>query len=125
MENILNKYYVPYDNSYCVEYTTNKNSYLLPWLDSNEFNPTKEEIKAVFTIVTVPYTTMLENTCGEMKERTFVNVKSSITDKVYRVLFFKNGICDTIDEFHRKVFERDKGRNSEKMHWFTPFDYII
>ena len=49
MENILNKYYVPYDNSYCVEYTTNKNSYLLPWLGSNEFNPTKEEIKAVFT----------------------------------------------------------------------------
>ena len=32
------------------------------------------------------------------------------------VLFFKNGICDTIDEFHRKVFERDKGRN---------FDYFI
>ena len=49
MENIINKYYVPYDNSYCVEYTTNKNSYLLPWLGSNEFNSTKEEIKAVFT----------------------------------------------------------------------------
>lgn len=73
MENIINKYYVPYDNSYCVEYTTNKNSYLLPWLGSNEFNPTKEEIKAVFTIVTCPYTTMLENTCWEMKERTFIN----------------------------------------------------
>ena len=57
---------------------------------------------------------MLENTWVEMKERTFVNVKSSITDKVYRVLFYKDGICDTIDEFHRKVFERDKGRNSEK-----------
>ena len=51
-----------------------------------------------------------------MKERTFINVKSSITDKVYRVLFYKDGICDTIDEFHRKVFERDKGGNSEKMH---------
>lgn len=87
MKNILNKYYVPYDNSYCIEYTSNKQSYLMPWLDNNEFNPTKEETKALFTIVSIPYTKMIKTLCGKMEELTFVNVKSSITDKVYRVLF--------------------------------------
>ena len=122
MKNILNKYYVPYDNSYCVEYTTNKESYLLPWLDSNEFNPTKEEIKALFTIVSIPYTKMIKTFCGKMEKLTFVNVKSSITDKVYRVLFNEKGICDMIDEFYHKVSERDARCNSEMLQWFTSFD---
>ena len=122
MKNILNKYYVPYDNSYCVEYTTNKESYLLPWLDSNEFNPTKEEIQALFTIVSIPYIKMIKTFCGKMEELTFVNVKSSITDKVYRVLFNEKGICDMIDEFYHKVSERNARCNSEMLQWFTSFD---
>lgn len=122
MKNILNKYYVPYDNSYCVEYTTNKESYLLPWLDSNEFNPTKEEIKTLFTIVSMPYTTIIKSICGKKEELTFINVKSSTTDKVYRVLFNEKGICDTIAEFCHKVFERDR-YNSEMLEWFTSFDF--
>ena len=122
MKNILNKYYVPYDNSYCVEYTNNKQSYLMPWLDNNEFNPTKEEIKALFTIVSIPYTKMIKTLCGKMEELTYVNVKSSITDKVYRVLFNEKGICDMIDEFYHKVSERNAICNSEMLQWFTSFD---
>ena len=122
MKNILNKYYVPYDNSYCVEYTTNKESYLLPWLDSNEFNSTKEEIQALFTIVSMPYTTIIKSICGKKEELTFINVKSSTTDKVYRVLFNEKGICDTIAEFYHKVSERNATCNSEMLQWFTSFD---
>lgn len=92
MKTIVGNLYNPYDNSHCININTNEVSYLVPWGGSNEYNPNKIEIGATFVIVSEPYEETVVNVCKDYVTKTFVNVKSSVTDEVYRTLYWEDRV---------------------------------
>jgi len=93
MESIIGKLYHPYDNSYCINVETKKKALIVqrsPY-DYYEYDPYPiEEDGATFTIVSEPYIDKVD--FPENKDYTFINVQSSNTNSIYRVLFNKNFI---------------------------------
>ena len=98
MESIIGKLYAPSDNSYCINVETKKKALIVqkkPYIvgacilildDDEYYNPYPiEEDGAKFTIVSEPYIDMVD--FPENKEYTFINVQSSNTNSIYRVLF--------------------------------------
>ncbi len=93
MESIIGKLYEADDNSYCINTATRKKAFIVqrsPY-DYYGYKPHPiEEDGATFTIVSEPYINMVD--FPEKKEHTFINVQSSNTNSIYRVLFNKNFI---------------------------------
>lgn len=80
--------YIPNDNSYCININTNERARIVQfgeddWLDDYVGPNEEEEDGAEFTIVSEEYEE--ETLYGNIK--TFVNVQSSLTGSVYRILF--------------------------------------
>ena len=86
---IIGKYYEPLDNSFCINCRTGKNALLVRSCpgDTYYIGPDKEERNANFEIVTEPYLEKIYF-CNKWLEETFINVKSSVTGNLYRVLYF-------------------------------------
>lgn len=93
MESIIGKLYEPSDNSYCINVETRKKALIVqrsPY-DYYRYGPYPiEEDGATFTIVSEPYIDKVD--FPENKDYTFINVQSSNTNSIYRVLFNKNFI---------------------------------
>lgn len=100
METIIGKLYCPNDNSYCINVETKKRALIVqktPYRvgscilildDDNSYNPHPiEEDGATFKIVSEPYEDEVD--FPEKKKYTFINVQSSNTNSIYRVLFYK------------------------------------
>lgn len=93
MESIIGKLYEPDDNSYCINVVTRKKALIVQRSsdDYYGYHPYPiEENGAAFTIVSEPYIDMVD--FPEKKEYTFINVQSSNTNSIYRLLFNKNFI---------------------------------
>lgn len=92
MESIIGKLYRPSDNSYCINVETKKMAFIVQKMpydyDDEYYNPCPiEEDGATFKIVSEPYEDEVD--FPEKKKYTFINVQSSNTNSIYRVLFHK------------------------------------
>lgn len=95
MESIIGKLYCPSDNSYCINVETKKKalivqkrSYDYDYGYDEDYNPYPiKEDGATFKIVSEPYEDEVD--FPEKKKYTFINVQSSNTNSIYRVLFYK------------------------------------
>lgn len=77
--------YKVFDNSYCINIENGNFANLVQ--DHDEYySPDKNEDGATFEIVSEPYVEQV-NIFSKYEDRTFVNVKSSLTGNVYRVLY--------------------------------------
>ena len=77
------------DNSYCINVETGERAWLVQEHDEY-YSPDKNEDGALFEIVSEPYVEQVK-IFYKYEDRTFINVKSSLTGNVYRVLFYKEG----------------------------------
>ena len=85
-------FYVPYDNSYCINCRNGKRVMLIPKspFDLDYIGPDKEEENANFEIVCEPYKEDIYDYISHKNiTHTFVNVISSKTGNLYRTLFNK------------------------------------
>ena len=75
------------DNSYCINIETGERAWLVQ--EHNKYySPDKKEDGATFEIVSEPYRSEVL-VIDEYVCETFINVKSSLTGNIYRVLFNK------------------------------------
>lgn len=87
--NIIGKRYYPMDNSYCIDLHTGKKSLICQDFDTHYTkDKVGDEYGAEFTITKNPYINPVFSGIGnrELLE-TFVDVKSSLTGREYRVLY--------------------------------------
>jgi len=83
--------YEVFDNSYCINIKTGKYASLVQ--DHDEwYSPNKNEDGAIFEIVSDPYYDSVNIIGDEFKTCNFINVKSSLTGNVYRVLYRESKI---------------------------------
>ena len=73
------------DNSYCINVETGMPAWLVQEHDQY-YSPDKKEDGATFEIVSEPYESLIDDGTIYVYE-TFINVKSSLTGNIYRVLF--------------------------------------
>lgn len=78
------------DNSYCINVVNHKSAFLVQEHDEY-YSPDKDEDGATFEIVSEPYVEKIM-IIDHYKDETFINVKSSLTGNVYRVLYDKVNI---------------------------------
>jgi hypothetical protein len=93
--NYTGSFYIPYDNSYCINCRSGKSARLVPRSpnDLDYIGPNKEEENANFKIVCEPYEeTVYEPVFNEKFTYIFINVVSSKTKNLYRTLFNKRGV---------------------------------
>ena len=84
--NLNNMNYEVFDNSYCINVENGKYASLVQ--DHDEwYSPDKNEDGAIFEIVSDPYYDAVHIIGDEFKTCNFINVKSSLTGNVYRVLY--------------------------------------
>lgn len=87
-ENLNNMNYKVFDNSYCINIETGNFAALVQ--DHDEYySPDKNEDGAIFEIVSEPYVEQVNIFINDYEDRTFINVKSSLTGNIYRVLYNK------------------------------------
>lgn len=88
--NYTGSFYIPYDNSWCINCRSGKRAMLVPRSSNNldYVGPDKEEENANFEIVCEPYEeTIYEPIINEEFTHIFINVVSSRTKNLYRTLF--------------------------------------
>lgn len=87
-ENLNNMNYKVFDNSYCINIENGNFASLVQ--DHDEYySPDKNEDGAIFEIVSEPYVEQVKIFLNHYEDRTFINVKSSLTGNIYRVLYNK------------------------------------
>ena len=106
MKSIIGKFYVPFDNSWCIETKSGKSSLIKAnepkfinlhgclmknHAYSEGYNTTEPNAK--FIIVSEPYQYDIKVNVGFSKMN-FVNVRSTITSKVYRTLYADRAVHD-------------------------------
>ena len=77
--------YKIFDNSYCINVETGERACLVQNHDEY-YSPDKNEDGAIFEIVSEPYVEQVK-IYYKYEDRIFINVKSSLTGNVYRVLY--------------------------------------
>lgn len=82
-------YYKVGDNSYCININTRNYASLVQAHDEM-YSPDEDEDGAVFEVVSEPYEEDIYEFNYHYGMKTFINVKSSLTGNIYRVLYFKN-----------------------------------
>ena len=87
MENLIGKYYSPFDNSFCINLKTGESAMIVQKSlnDFEYYGPNPEEENAHFEIVSNPYKEVIFFIDKRTKE--FINVKSSKTGNIYRTLY--------------------------------------
>ena len=87
-------FYIPYDNSYCINCRNGKRAMLVSKgpSDVEYIGPDKEEENASFEIVCEPYEEAVLDVLREEYIHTFINVVSSKTGNIYRTLFSKHRV---------------------------------
>ena len=80
--------YRVYDNSFCINVNTGASALLVQHHDDWLYKPDVKENGAIFTICSDPY----EEYIDLYGFRKFINVKSSRTGYIYRVLFNESAI---------------------------------
>ena len=106
MKSIIGKFYVPFDNSWCVEIKSGKSALIKA--NEPEYASTHgclrknhaysegystSEPNAKFVIVSEPYQHDVNVNVGFTKMN-FINVRSTITSKVYRTLYDDRAVND-------------------------------
>lgn len=88
----IGNFYIPYDNSFCINCRNGKRTMLVPKSpsDLDYIGPDKEEENASFEIVTEPYEEKIY--FEGLRSYTFINVKSSKTGNIYRTLFIEHRV---------------------------------
>lgn len=94
-------YYKVSDNSYCIN-VVNRNHALLVQEHDEWYSPDKNEDGATFEIVSEPYVEQIL-TFSKYEDRTFINVKSSLTGNVYRVLYKEDQVYNKSSKFSIKL----------------------
>ena len=88
--NIKGKYYIPEDNSWCINVNTQEDAFIAKDCCN------QSEKDAIFIIDKAPYIAKVEFDVHENEKRkcvkTFVNVKSLKTGNIYRVLYNINNV---------------------------------
>ena len=84
-------YYNISDNSYCIN-IVNGNKVLLVQEHDEDYSPNKYEDGAKFEIVSKPYSQEVFTGYKDYVTEMFINVKSSLTGNIYRVLYYENNI---------------------------------
>ena len=83
------------DNSYCINISTGNYASLVQAHDA-WYSPDKNEDGALFEVVSKPYEEHIYEINPYYKHyygrKTFVNVKSSLTGNVYRVLYYEQNL---------------------------------
>lgn len=83
------------DNSYCININTRNYASLVQAHDE-WYSPDKDEDGALFEVVSKPYEEHIYEINPYYKHyygrKTFVNVKSSLTGNVYRVLYYEQNL---------------------------------
>ena len=85
-KNIIGKEYEVYDNSYCINIASGEKALLAKCACISS------ELEASFIIVNKPYVQRVKTFFDNSVDCLFVNVKSTKTGKVYRVLFGENAV---------------------------------
>lgn len=88
---IIGKLYEPYDNSFAIN-VRNGRSALLIQEHNKWYSPDDKEDGASFQIVSEPYEEEIYGVCWYPKTYTFVNIKSSNTGNIYRVLYIERRV---------------------------------
>ena len=83
--------YCPIDNSFCINVRNGRSALLVQGHDKF-YQPTPEEDGANFYIVSEPYEEVVYFDRYHEKSYLFVNVQSSLTNNIYRVLFHERGL---------------------------------
>lgn len=89
-------YYEVNDNSYCINVITREQALLVQGHD-NRYSPSKNEDGAIFEIVSEPYYEAVKTIGDKYKTYEFINVKSSLTGNVYRVIYRKSQVYRNIE----------------------------
>lgn len=90
-------YYKVFDNSYCIN-VVNRNRALLVQEHDRWYSPDKNEDGATFEIVSEPYVETIK-VFSKYHDVTFINVKSSLTGNVYRVLYEEGQVYNKSSKF--------------------------
>lgn len=85
-KNIIGKEYEVYDNSYCINIASGKNAELTKRVRI------ESELGAKFIVANRPYVQRVKTFFDKSVYRLFVNVESTTTGSVYRVLFSENAV---------------------------------
>ena len=85
------QYYRVFDNSFCIN-VENGNPASLVQEHDNYYSPDKNEDGALFEVVSEPYVENLRAYGYHYIKRKFINVKSTFTGNIYRVLYNKYSI---------------------------------
>lgn len=80
-----------YDNSFCINIHTGDRALLVQQYDEY-YRPDPDEDGAIFEIVSNPYKEHIIDHGVDFGIKTFINVKSSRTGYIYRVLFNESSI---------------------------------
>lgn len=88
--------YEVFDNSHCIN-VVNRNRAELVQEHDDYYSPDKNEDGATFEIVSEPYVERIL-IFSKYDDRTFINVKSSLTGNVYRVLYKESKIYNPINQ---------------------------
>lgn len=88
-------YYEVNDNSYCINVITHEQALLVQNHDK-QYSPSKNEDGAIFEIVSEPYYEVVNTISDEYKIHEFINVKSSLTGNVYRVIYRESQVYRNI-----------------------------
>ena len=84
-------YYNISDNSYCIN-ITNGNKALLVQIHDDYYTPDIDEDGAKFEIVSEPYSQEVFTGYKDYVTEIFINIKSTLTGNIYRVLYYENNI---------------------------------
>ncbi len=84
-------YYKVGDNSYCININTGNYASLVQGHD-DWYSPDKDEDGALFEVVSKPYEEEVYEFNHYYGRKTFINVKSSLTGNVYRVLYYEHNL---------------------------------
>ena len=97
----MKNYYRVYDNSFCRNIKTSNPASLVQQHDE-WYSPDKNEDGARFEIVSDPYVEYIVEGGHEYGNKDFINVKSTLTGNIYRVLYNKHAILSGNYKFNLK-----------------------
>ncbi len=114
------------DNSYCINIETGEPAWLVQQ-HYGYYSPDKNEDGAIFEIVSEPYVEHVK-ILSEYIDRTFINVKSSLTGNIYRVLYCEDHIYHNPNRPKmvnlEKIIEYLTPRLEADLGYYTAGDFI-